>query len=386
MDYYFKKTSGVVRFIKQLISISLSGIIFLYLFCNSCYEYGARVFFIKIRKTLLISLIFVSIYGFLEFMIISLDWSFLRTILNIFDYLPFVEIRLDYHLHRISSLTYEPPALGTYLITISGFMFTYVLTSKKLFRFVPFLLVIILAILSKSRTALVVVFIQILTGVFLAYKLLPRFRRVFNKVSLIGFIYFSIFLVFNSKSVYTSIESRIDSLNFSKNLDYNTSEYAVSNKSRLGIQYAILQVFKESPILGVGWGQQAFESKSKYPKWALKNNYEFPTKYLNENLKSFPPGYNLYLRILAETGLIGFLIFSLFILQILLSTYKLCKRKSSQRYIAIGLFISFVGFLFNWLQIDSFRIYGFWICLAILIVLYKELLNEKYYSTDTSLQ
>ena len=43
-----------------------------------------------------------------------------------------------------------------------------------------------------------------------------------------------------------------------------------------------------------------FESRKKYPAWAKKNNWEFRLKYLNQNDKRFPPGYNMYLRILSE--------------------------------------------------------------------------------------
>mgnify|MGYP003332648669 CR=1 FL=1 len=76
------------------------------------------------------------------------------------------------------------------------------------------------------------------------------------------------------------------------------SKHALSNKSRFGIQQAMFEVFLENPISGTGYGLQAFESWKKYPNWAKNNNWEFRLKYLNQNDKKFPPGYNLYLRIL----------------------------------------------------------------------------------------
>src|SRR5690606_7481759 len=129
----------------------------------------------------------------------------------------------------------------------------------------------------------------------------------------IGLVVFRGILVFKANAVKEAMNKRISALNFSET-KYKVDNHSISNKSRLGIQYANYLVFLENPIFGVGWGQQAYESKEKYPDWAMKNNYEFPYRYLNENDKSFPPGFNLFLRTLTETGLIGFLVFVFFIL------------------------------------------------------------------------
>jgi len=99
--------------------------------------------------------------------------------------------------------------------------------------------------------------------------------------------------------------------------------------------------------------------------------------YLNNNVKSFPPGYNLYTRLLAETGIIGFSIFVLLIgLLVYQSILLLVHRKETEKTIAIVLLISFIGFAINWLQIDSFRMYGFWISFALIIVLLQT--KKKY--------
>jgi hypothetical protein len=43
------------------------------------------------------------------------------------------------------------------------------------------------------------------------------------------------------------------------------------------------------------------------------------------------------------------------------------NKKKSDKVFPIVLLISFVGFSINWLQFDSFRVFGFWICLALLL-------------------
>ena len=146
------------------------------------------------------------------------------------------------------------------------------------------------------------------------------------------------------------------------------------------MQYASLQVFMENPIIGVGFGQQSYYSRHHYPTWATSNNYEFTLWYKNKNVKSFPPGYNIYTRLLAETGIVGFLIFLYLIFKSISISRKMTKNSSSEkRYLGIILLISFVGLYINWMQIDTFRIYGIWLSLAILIKLSQEnkVVNES---------
>ena len=100
--------------------------------------------------------------------------------------------------------------------------------------------------------------------------------------------------------------------------------------------------------------------------------------YKNEKISNFPPGYNIYVRILTETGLIGFLIFLSLILLILLSCLNIIKNKSDEKNVlGTVLLVSFIGFFINWLQIDSFRIYGIWICFAILILFDNNLIKNN---------
>lgn len=371
-EYHFKQTSGFYRFIRQFISIIISGVLFFYLFFNVCRDYGLERFVLIIRRIFLISFVFVFCYGILEYLILKLNLGFLNPVLDLFSYLPFVEVKFSYSLIRLSSLTYEPPALGAYLIIISGFIFSYILTSKKAIRFLPFLLLVILAIISGSRTAFVVILVQVLVGIILAFFKYRTFRKAFRKIALIGSVFFIIGIIFFWEPIYESSKEKIESLNFTR-INVNRDESALSNKSRIGIQAAMLEVFKERPIIGTGWGQQTFESRYHYPVWATTNNYEFRLIYRNQLIRSFPPAYNLYLRILVETGIVGFISFVLFLYFVIRACYLTYVSSSKTTYISIILIISFAGTLLNWFQTDSFRVYGFWLSLAILILYSKSI-------------
>ena len=169
--------------------------------------------------------------------------------------------------------------------------------------------------------------------------------------------------VFKGEKIVDVIEDKIETLNFKKNLGKS-----ISNRSRFGIQYTSLLIFAENPFFGVGFGQQGFHAKDKYPEWVTKNNYEFDLFYLNENDTSFPPGFNIYTRLLAETGACWDPNFFVLLFFIFYQCQKLIKIKEGfDKIIPIVLLISFIGFSVNWLQFDSFRVYGFWICFALLI-------------------
>ncbi len=369
ISYYFKQTSGIERFVRQFISIVISGFAFLFVFINLCRDYGVRPFFELVRRTFLISFIIVFACGFIEYLVIIKGANSLKPLLEIFNHLPFVEIKLDYRLFRVSSVTYEPPALGAYIITISGFMFSYIISSpKKIKRFLPFVLLVFLALISKSRTVFIVIIFQIIVGVYYTFISFSRFRTIFIKAMVFSFFIGVLGLVVYWKPIVNSFDERMEQLDFSK-FEYSANNNSMSNKSRLGIQVAMFEVFKQNPLFGVGWGQQTFESRHHYPKWALKNNYEFPEIYQNEKIKSFPPGYNMYLRVLAEAGILGFCVFLTLLVSILLSTKYLYYKDINYRYISIALMINFVGWFLNWLQIDTFRVYGFWLSLAMLIIL-----------------
>ena len=368
-DYYFKQTSGLSRFINQFGSLIIASIIIPLTFYNGFKWININKTFRLIRRVVLASLIIVLIYSIIEILIVKFDMVNLKKpILNLFDYFPFTEAKTDMRLRRISSVTFEPPALGTYLLSIAGWMFSYILTEKKNFKYLPTVIVLFLGFMSGSRAAFFAIIIQFIIAsiIFLKNKKLTRniYRIIigFSTASILTITYFS-------EPIYNYIKKEINSFKL------DDSTHSLSNKSRFGIQQAMFYVFLENPISGTGYGLQAFESRKKYPTWAKKNNWEFRLKYLNQNDKRFPPGYNMYLRILSETGLVGFLFFGLMLLQIFLWCFNNLKSENST--IAFIILISMIGFSLNWLKMDSFRIYFFWLCLALIWVVEQRKISQN---------
>lgn len=366
LDYYLKGTIGIVRFIKQYGSLLISALFFLLTYVNLFYGMKPIDIFKKIRQVYFISFLVVTFYAFLEILIVFFSVTALVPVIELFNYFPFTTVYLSYGLDRISSVSFEPPELATYLICIAGWMFSYMLTGKGLKKYLPALIVLILTFFSDSRSGLVTVILQFCLFIYLSYKQ-KIFRYQLNKFIAILIIPVAVLFVFKGASITNYVFEKITSFSISD------STHGGSNKSRLGIQYANLVVFSENPVSGVGFGQSAFASREHYPSWATNDNWEFRVMYLNPYHKPFPSVYNMYVRLLSETGLIGTILFISFLFALMWSCYQFCispKQYSRQfRIFGIVLLITFFGISVNWLKTETFRIFGFWVALAFFLII-----------------
>lgn len=360
---FYKQTSGISRYIRQTISFVIAAYCFSILFWNVINKLSITQAVLKIRKILLYSFSFVAFYAFIEIGIVYFGAGFLKPILNVFEYFPFI----NNHLHNgerigISSVTFEIPALGNYLIFVAPWMLSYILTERGFLKYIPSLLVIILMLFSNARAAFVVILIQLFSFVLLLWYD-KRFRSTVTitaKLLVIGLV---ALITFKPDMIFNTFSTKIDSISFSKNLTQS-----ISNKSRFGMQVASLQVFKENPVYGVGFGQGAYHMVNHYPYWSTAHNWEFKYKYKNQSDKSFPPQFNIYTRLLAEVGFIGFLLFLILTSAPIFYALQFWKKADYRdKYIGVILVLSFLGFAINWLQLDFFKQYGFWLSLALLL-------------------
>lgn len=370
-DYYFKDTSGFKRFLSQFISLCVA-LFFFITFYNAFRTLDIWTIFKYIRKTFLLSFIIVSIYSILEILILKFGLTFLTQTLFLFDYFPFTESWLDYKNYRISSVTFEPPALATYLLTITPWMLSYIITHKKFTKYIPAILVFVFTFFSGSRAGIFIIVLQYVLF-FIALINFSSWQKYVVKAILFTIVGGGILILTNGKVITNYIVEKATSFAL------DDDDHTYSNRSRLGIVYANFQVFKQNPISGVGLGQQAFLANDFYPAWAVKDNYEFEEKYLNPKVKNFPPGYNLYVRILAESGIVGFVLFLLLICITLYLCIKPILMKDKQALLYIIALISIIGMLINWLKMDTFRVFTFWFTLAFLIMLtrHKVLVYRK---------
>lgn len=169
---------------------------------------------------------------------------------------------------------------------------------------------------------------------------------------------------------------------FQKNTD-NIFEYL--QKAYLGPRFAYLSAsyaaFEEHPLTGVGLGSSGFWVLSAMPDWALSGNLEI-ARLLSPSTNIFPNPKNLFARVLAETGIFGFILLSLYFLSLFGMALYLFRssRKSDDKWALLvgvaGIFGATAVLLGGFSQ-DSFAMPELWITPGILAGTYQMFRNQE---------
>jgi len=284
--------------------------------------------------------------------------------------------------NRISGLAYEPAWLAGQLATVFiPFLFAAVLTNYRVTRLrwlEPTLLALssLVLLATYSRGGLLIVFgVSALT--FLIFgrevlhsmwtwfvhgfrsRLLDLFLRLALIAALVGVIAGAI-LFLGQKNYFRRLwEINAGSL----------SEYIVDINAGARGAYSVgaLAAFEEYPLTGVGLGGSGFYIYQNLPDWSLTTVPEI-AKQLNPENKLYPNPKNIYARLLAETGLIGFVLFMVFQFGVLGDMLSLLKRREAWgRFAAVaGVFAWGAIALYNFTQ-DSLTTPNIWLVSGILV-------------------
>jgi O-antigen ligase len=148
----------------------------------------------------------------------------------------------------------------------------------------------------------------------------------------------------------------------------SVEEFIIENSAgaRAAYTFSGLGAYEESPITGVGLGASGFYMYDHLPDWALTTVPEIARQLSPEN-RLYPNPKNMYVRLLAETGLFGFVLFVAFLFSVLGDSLLALQRKTSLgRYLGIAGVFSWIAIgLYNITQ-DSFAIPNIWINFGIL--------------------
>lgn len=295
--------------------------------------------------------------------------------------------------NRISGLAYEPAWLaGQIATTFFPFLFAAVLTKYRLTRLSwlePALLVLTTLVLlaTYSRGGLLIVvgtsgLMMLLFGRDILKGMWTWFIGGFKERRFMSFIFrLSIIIAFvgiivgafvflSQKNYFRRLwEINADSL----------SEYIVDINAGARGAYSVgaLGAFSEYPLTGVGLGGSGFYIYQNLPDWALTTVPEI-AKQLNPSNRLYPNPKNLYVRLLAETGLFGFVLFIAFLFNVLGETLSLFKRNEPWARFAVvaGVFAWVAIALYNFTQ-DSLTTPNIWIVPGILVGLATHQLNKE---------
>ncbi|MBL7086445.1 MAG: O-antigen ligase family protein [Candidatus Cloacimonetes bacterium] len=220
-------------------------------------------------------------------------------------------------IHRFQGVFSNPNSLGMFLM-ISLPIFTYFfLTSNTKFEkginFTFILLIIILAIFTFSRAAWLGMLVFIMCILYYIKKILFKFTFISSIILLI--------MLFSSPFMMELLRLSEDPFTY-----------------RDRIWQIGLENFSDSKIIGKGFGttQQIMSNK-----FVLKR-FDVSEYHLGKHF------HNIYVEILCETGLIGLLLFALFLISI---SYKFIKKikntQNKEKIFAISIYALFIGVIFH---------------------------------------
>jgi O-antigen ligase len=290
--------------------------------------------------------------------------------------------------NRVSGLAYEPAWLAGQLATVYlPWLFAAVLTKSHFTRFKwlePLLLglssLLLLATYSRGGlvTALVAVTMTFLlvgggtirTG-WLWFKF--GFKRIghttqrwllamslrFGLILLVLGIIAGALLFLGQKGYIARLwNTQADSL----------TDFIIQNSAgaRAAYNWAGMSVYAEHPWLGVGLGAAGFSMYDNLPDWSLTTVPEI-ARLLNPENRLYPNPKNLYIRILAESGLLGFSVLLAFLFGLLGEALSFLRKPGLLRFMGIAGLCSWIAIAFYNLTQDSFATPNLWINLGILV-------------------
>ena len=136
---------------------------------------------------------------------------------------------------------------------------------------------------------------------------------------------------------------------------------------RLAYATGALQAFEQSPWLGVGLGASGFYIYRNMPDWVLAGVPEI-AQQLSPDSSLYPNPKNLYVRLLAETGLPGLLLFVAFYLAVLAEALAMLRQSSrTARWLAAAALFTIVAVVLQGISQDSFAMPEMWINLGLLV-------------------
>jgi len=341
-DYAFKNQMGIYRFITQN-GVLIYLLVMFFIFRGGGLMYGWNKVYNLLLKSSIISFNLVFIYIIFE---IFQEITIFSDIKNYIDFLIRDEQYLYFNSNKLRSVTFESPFLGYYLSMVLPFFLYLTQTSSSRYGFFLIYLTIFATIVSNSRFAMILLFIEILLFVFLLYWQRIKLNKVYITgmlLSIMPILIFAFILILNNT--------------FNIN---NDSSHSTSNITRFSTAYALFYMFLDNPFFGLGLGQAGFVIADYYPNWAY-SSYEI-NNYIDPLHTTWPPLYNAYLRLLAETG-IGGIIFILLSVYIFYKTLKLYQFSGDVRILSLVIYS--IACILSFMQFDTMRVLNFWILIAI---------------------
>lgn len=293
---------------------------------------------------------------------------------------PYINIQFNTYemtmnVRRVIGFAKEGSCFGNYISIIFPWLIIGALYLKKEKKAIYCcFLAIILVIFSYSRIAYGTIFLEVFSMIIM----LNRFRKnlfsikcgvfLFVIVSCLGYYILNI----DSGNSFDKITGVF--LSFSDEAEEGRIS---SNLTRLGLQVAAVGMFIDNPIIGLGLAQFQFNVVEYLPLWSYLSP-EIQEVVNPGNRDVFYGAFNTHLRILAETGIFGFLLWiSLMVFGLKNYTYVLSNVKKENRDIIKLIILSYIASFVAFMNFDTFDVFWYWILLVLSDVLVYKMKREK---------
>lgn len=283
--------------------------------------------------------------------------------------------------NRISGLAYEPSWLAGQISTLYlPWLFASILTRVRLTRFKWFepallLLAVLLLLATFSRGGLLTVAATVVLTFLLAGRSQIRsawgwFISGFHQGRQLVWRLVVVLLVVASLSgavLFLGQKGYITRL-------WNTraasvDQFLIQNSAgaRVAYMWGAMGAYQDHPWMGVGLGASGFYIYNNLPDWVQTTVPEI-ARQLSPDNSLYPNPKNLYVRLLAETGLIGFFLFIAFQFSVLGDALSALKQKAPLgQYLGLASIFTWLALIFYNMTQDSFAIPNLWINLGILV-------------------
>jgi len=277
---------------------------------------------------------------------------------------------------RISGMTYEPNWFAEQIsFLLMPWLFAAVISNSTAFRWrlrwltIEMLLLAwasVVLIYTYSRTGYVLWGLQLILAFFFrprkATERDKRWGLVARRILQIGFLFMVLILVVfvaGSRNRY-----------FSRLWNYWTDENAAGSyiqyiavSQRVAYWETAYRIYEDYPWLGIGLGNYTFYFEEKLPDRPLFPTPELTYKFTPEegrNRVAVPK--NMFVRILAETGLLGTSAFLAFLIGVLgCALYLFLTSNPEARYLGQAGLLGMVVFIGVAFSVDSFAVPNMWV-------------------------
>jgi hypothetical protein len=358
-------------------TIGIGLAFFLAAFGVSYYQKSPQEALKKSLKWLYVGLVLTIIWGGIQAVSVNTGWIS-RSLIDELQ-LSFSQRPLLYK--RVSGFAYEPAWLGDSLVILYfSWLVASIITGFRVSRYKwlePVLAVASFALLltTLSRGGVIN---AILTGsivfIFAGFDRIKKgfswfmapFRNPDQRGKWLRFgivlailIFISIGFWFLNNSIFSTL--------WSQGLKGGLFDYLLANRlgSRLGYSYSGLKTFSLHPWTGVGLGASGFYMMDNYPDWIFSVPAIEQANQFGERFRFFPNPKNMYVRLLAETGLVGFWLYMALLFSMFGSLYeRLSKGDFNSRLIGSAGLFGWIAVILSYVTQDSFALPFAWVILG----------------------